>query len=106
MAKKAANRRSTPELDLGASTIPPKQKKAAEATETQKTCFMLDRSIPKDELKELEKAFEAEEYTESNLVPKPDPNAIMFDEYGIDGSTYDIPIILKAILCELVRRRV
>lgn len=105
MAKKAANKRSTPELDLGASTTPPKQKKAAEATETQKTCFVLDRSIPKDEFKELEKAFE--ESTKSNpIVPKPDPNAIMFDEYGIDGSTYDIPIILKAILCELVRRRV
>lgn len=89
MAKKAANRRSTPELDLGASTIPPKQKKAAEATESDIadiSVFNADKSEP--------------------AVQPPDPNAIMFDEYGIDGSTYDIPIILKAILCELVRRRV
>ena len=89
MAKKAVNRRSTPELDLGASTIPPKQKKAAEAAESAiagVSAFNADEGKP--------------------VIPKPDPNAIMFDEYGIDGSTYDIPIILKAILCELVRRRV
>ena len=89
MAKKAVNRRSTPELDLGASTIPPKQKKTAEATESAiagVSAFNDDKCKP--------------------IVPPPDPNAIMFDEYGIDGSTYDIPIILKAILCELVRRRV
>lgn len=89
MAKKAANRRSTPELDLGASTTPPKQKKAAEATESAiagLSAFNVDKREP--------------------IVQTPDPNAIMFDEYGIDGSTYDIPIILKAILCELVSRRV
>jgi hypothetical protein len=89
MAKKASNRRSTPELDLGASTIPTKQKKAAEATESAIagiSAFNVDKS--------------------EAVVQPPDPNAIMFDEYGIDGSTYDIPIILKAILCELVRRRV
>lgn len=88
MAKKAANKRSTPELDLGASTTPPKQKKAAEATESVLTGF----SVLVDE--------------GGKPIAPPDPNAIMFDEYGIDGSTYDIPIILKAILCELVRRRV
>lgn len=88
MAKKAANRRSTPELDLGASTTPPKQKKAAEGAQEQNEAV-----LPLD-------------LSECRPVPKPDPNAIMFDEYGIDGSTYDIPIILKAILCELVRRRV
>lgn len=89
MAKKAANRRSTPELDLGASTTPPKQKKAAEATESAVaglSAFNVDKREP--------------------IVQPTDPNAVMFDEYGIDGSTYDIPIILKAILCELVRRRV
>ena len=89
MAKKAANRRSTPELDLGASTTPPKQKKAAEATESAIagiSAFNADKRDP--------------------VVQTPDPHARTFDEYGIDGSTYDIPIILKAILCELVRRRV
>ena len=89
MAKKAANRRSTPELDLGASTTPPKQKKAAEATESAIAGIS---------------AFNADE--RDPVVQTPDPNAMMFDEYCIDGSTYDIPIILKAILCELVRRRV
>ena len=89
MAKKAANRRSTPELDLGASTTPPKQKKAAEAAESAVSGIS---------------AFNAAKC--EPIVQPPDPNAIMFDEYGIDGSTYDIPIILKAILCELVRRRV
>ncbi len=89
MAKKAANRRSTPELDLGASTIPPKQKKAAEATESAIAGISVS-NVDKRE----------------PIVTPPDPNAMMFDEYGIDGSTYDIPIILKAILCELVRRRV
>ena len=89
MAKKAPNRRSTPELDLDASTTPPKQKKAAEATESAIAGVSVSNA---DEGKPV--------------VQTPDPNAIMFDEYGIDGSTYDIPIILKAILCELVRRRV
>lgn len=89
MAKKAANRRSTPELDLGTSTTPPKQKKAAEATENAPAGISVSNA---DEGKPV--------------VQPNDPNAIMFDEYGIDGSTYDIPIILKAILCELVRRRV
>ena len=89
MAKKATNKRSTPELDLGASTTPPKQKKAAEATESA----IAGVSVLNDDKREP-------------VVKPTDPNAIMFDEYGIDGSTYDIPIILKAILCELVRRRV
>lgn len=104
MAKKAANRRSTPELDLGTSTTPPKQKKAAEATESAPAGISVSNA---DEgAQEQNEAVLPLDLSECRPVPKPDPNAIMFDEYGIDGSTYDIPIILKAILCEMVRGRV
>lgn len=88
MATKARTRRSTPETAQEATTTPKTSKKPAEGAQEQNEAV-----LPLD-------------LSECRPVPKPDPNAIMFDEYGIDGSTYDIPIILKAILCEMVRRRV
>lgn len=63
------------------STTPPEEENAAERTETRLNAVAEKSSAL-------------------------DPNAVMFDEYGIDGETTNIPAILKAILCELVRRRV
>ena len=79
MPRKAKNSASAPDLLGTAPNIPQTPKKVVERTETQ--------SAP-------------------SPAPSLDPNAIMFEEYGIAGDTTNIPQILKAILCELVRRRV
>ena len=78
MARKAKYSASAPDLLGTAPNIPQTPKKAVERTETQ--------PVP-------------------SPAPSLDPNAIMFDEYGIDGQCANIPAILKAILCEMIRGR-
>ena len=78
MPRKAKNSASAPDLLGTAPNIPQTPKKVVERTETQ--------SAP-------------------SPAPSLDPNAIMFDEYGIDGQCANIPAILKAILCEMIRGR-
>lgn len=68
------------------STTPPDGEKAAERTETALNAVPDGESRPNP--------------------PKIDPNGLIFDEYGIAGDCTNVPQILKAILCELVRRRV
>lgn len=84
---KARTRRSTPDKAQEATTTPKTSKKPAEGAQEQKEAV-----LPLD-------------LSECHPVPKPDPNAIMFDEYGIDGQCANIPNILKAILCEMIRGR-
>ena len=103
MAKKAANRRSTPEFDLGTSTTPPKQKKAAERTETP------EKPIP---------GFIADKIFGPGFYdPKPDeqpaavppassPAEYIVRQYGIEPNCTNVPRLLYAILCEVVRGRV
>ena len=79
MPRKAKNSASAPDLMQGAPVIPRNPKPTAERTENA-SAHIADI--------------------------QPDPNALMFEEYGIAGDTTNIPQILKAILCELVRRRV
>ena len=74
------------------STTPPDEEKAAERTETQKTCFVQDRLIPKDELKEL--------------APAPSPADYVAEKYDIRPDCTNVPRLLYAILCEVVRGRV
>ena len=78
MARKAKYSASAPDLLGDAPNIPQTPKKAVERTETQ--------------------------YTPSP-APSLDPNAVMSNEYGIDGQCANIPNILKAILCEMIRGR-
>ena len=86
------------------STTPLEEEKAVERTETQKTCFVQDRLIPKDELKEIEKAFE-ESATKNGVCVKSSDD-IISERYGFGPEQTDIPKLLYAILCETVRRRV
>ena len=78
MARIAKNSASAPDLLSGAPIIPRNPKPTAERAECS--------PAPVADV-------------------KPDPNGIIFDEYGIDGKCKDIPDILKAILCELVLAR-
>ena len=78
MPRKAKNSASAPDLLGTAPNIPQTPKKAVERTETA--------SAPVADF-------------------QPDPNALMFEEYGIDGQCANIPAILKAILCEMIRGR-
>lgn len=84
------------------STTPPEEEKAAERTETQKTVFVQDRLIPKDELKELEKKF-AEGV--SPIATMPSPADYVSRAYGIEPNCTNVPRLLYAILCEVVRGR-
>ena len=85
MAKNQRRRTQEALFSPAPSTTPPDEKKAAERTETPL------KAVPADEPR-------------LNL-PKIDPNGLIFDEYGIAGDCTNVPQILKAILCELVRRR-
>ena len=85
------------------STTPPDEEKAVERTETQKTVFVQDRLIPEDELKELEKKF-AE--GNSPIAPAPSPADYISEKYGIAPNCTNVPRLLYAILCEVVRGRV
>lgn len=94
------------------STTPPDEEKAAERTETPEKPipgFIADNIFgpgfndPKPDA-DIPPAVPADE-PRLNL-PKIDPNGLIFDEYGIAGDCTNVPQILKAILCELVRRRV
>ena len=80
----------------------PEPEKAAEGAETQKTCFVQDRAIPKDELKELEKAFE--ESAEKNGICVKSSDDIILERYGIRPDQTNIPKLLYALLCEAVSR--
>lgn len=84
------------------STIPSNEKKPAERTDSQKTCFVLDSAIPKDELKELEKAFE--DSAAKNGICVKSSEDIIRERYGISPDQTNIPKLLYALLCEAVSR--
>ena len=101
----ARNQRRRAQEDLfppAPSTTPPDEEKAAERTETQKTAFVQDRLIPKDELKELEKKF-AE--GNSPIAPAPSTADYIAVKYDIGPNCTNVPRLLYAILCEVVRGR-
>ena len=84
------------------STIPTDENKTAERTESQKTCFVLDIAIPKDELKEYENAFE--ESAKKHGVCVKSSEEIIRERYGISPDQTNIPKLLYALLCEAVSR--
>ena len=84
------------------STIPSNENKTAERTESQKTCFVQDRAFTKDELKELEKAFE--ESAEKNGICIKLPEEVIRERYGISPDQTNIPKLLYALLCEAVSK--
>ena len=93
------------------STTPPEEEKAAERTETpekpieqhsdDKCYFKLNLS--NDEREELERAYAA--LTSSPIRPIP-PEEHISRTYGIEPNCTNVPRLLYAILCEVVRGRV
>lgn len=77
MARNQRKRTTAPVLALGAITPPPDEEKAAERTESALT----------------------------DVQAAPSPADIIRDEYGIAANCTNVPQILRAILCEMVRGR-
>ena len=77
MAKNPRKRTPAPVLALGAITPPPDEEKAAERTESALT----------------------------DVPAAPSPADIIRDEYCIASDCANVPQILRAILCEMVRGR-
>ena len=91
------------------STTPPDEEKAAERTETHEKHipgFKVDYSIDLsgDEAKELERAFAA--LPSEPITPAPSPADYISEKYGIEPNCTNVPRLLYAILCEVVRGRV
>lgn len=86
------------------STTPPEEEKAAERTETAlKHIPDLKADLSSDEAKELERAFAA--LPSSPIRPIP-PEEHIARTYGIEPNCTNVPRLLYAILCEVVRGRV
>lgn len=100
--KQSSKRDQAALLSPDQSTIPQNENKTAERTESQKTCFMQDKAILKDELKELEKAFE--ESAEKNGICIKLPEEVIRERYGISPDQTNIPKLLYALLCEAVSK--
>lgn len=85
------------------STTPPEEEKAAERTETSEkpiTDFKADLSS--DETKELERAFGALPSEPIRPIP---PEELIARTYDIKPNCTNVPRLLYAILCEVVRGR-
>lgn len=91
-----------PVLDPVPAGTTPEPEKPAERADSKKTCFVLDRAIPKDELKELEKAFE--ESAAKNGICIKLPEEVIRERYGIRPDQTNIPKLLYALLCEAVSK--
>ena len=102
MARNQRRRAQEALFSPATSTTPPDEEKAAERTETQKTVFVQDRLIPKDELKDLERKFAK---VVSPITPAPSPADYISEKYGIEPNCTNVPRLLYAILCEVVRGR-
>ena len=100
--KQSSKRDQAALLPPDPSTIPSNENKTAERTDSQKTCFVQDRAIPKDELKELEKAFEESEKKNGICIKLPEE--VIRERYGISPDQTNIPKLLYALLCEAVSK--
>ena len=108
MAKNQRRRAQEALFSPAPSTTPPEEEKAAERTETpekpisdEKAYFKLNLS--NDEREELERAYAA--LTSSPIRPIP-PEEHIARTYGIEPNCTNVPRLLYAILCEVVRGRV
>ena len=85
------------------STTPPEEKKAVERTETpEKPTSSCALNLSSDEKEELELAFAA--FPSSPIRPIPTEELIV-RQYGIEPNCTNVPRLLYAILCEVVRGR-
>ena len=86
------------------STTPPDEEKAVERTETpEKPTSSWALNLSSDEKEELERAYAA--LTSSPIRPIP-PEEHIAQTYGIEPNCTNVPRLLYAILCEVVRGRV
>ena len=109
MAKNQRRRAQEALFSPAKSTTPPDEEKAAERTETpekpipdEKAYFKLNLS--NDEREELERAYAA--LTSSPITPAPSPADYISEKYDIKPNCTNVPRLLYAILCEVVRGRV
>lgn len=86
------------------STTPPEEEKAAERTETpEKPTSDFKSDLSSDEGKELERAFAA---LGSSPIRPISPEEHIARTYSIEPNCTNVPRLLYAILCEVVRGRV
>ena len=85
------------------STMPHDEENAAERTETtEKPIPVIKVDLSSDEAKNLERAFAA--LPSSPIRPIP-PEEHISRQYGIEPNCTNVPRLLYAILCEVVRGR-
>ena len=85
------------------STTPPEEEKAVERTEThEKPIPGIKVDLSSDEGKELERAFAA---LDSSPIRPITPEEHISRQYGIEPNCTNVPRLLYAILCEVVRGR-
>ena len=86
------------------STTPPEEEKAAERTETpEKPTSSWKLNLSSDEREELERAFRALDSEPIRPIP---PEEHIARQYDIAPNCTNVPRLLYAILCEVVRGRV
>ena len=104
MARNQRRRAQEALLSPAPSTTPPEEEKAAERTETpEKPLPGFKAYLSSDEAKELERDFAA--LPSSPIRPIP-PEEHISRTYGIEHNCTNVPRLLYAILCEVVRGRV
>ena len=93
------------------STTPPDEEKAAERTETHEKPipgFIADKIFGPGfyDQKPDEKQADPAETDVQPIPPAPSPAEYIARQYGIEPNCTNVPRLLYAILCELVRRRI
>lgn len=91
------------------STTPPEEEKAAERTETPEEPipgFIADKIFGPGFYDPKPGEQQTPETDVPPIPPAPSPADYIARAYGIEPNCTNVPQILKAILCELVRRRV
>ena len=85
------------------STTPPDEEKAAERTETpKKPASSWKINLSNDEREELKQAYAALDSSPIRSIP---PEEHIARTYGIEPNYTNVPRLLYAILCEVVRGR-
>ena len=103
MAKNQRRRAQEALFSTAPSTTPPEEEKAAERTETpEKPIPGIKVDLSSDEGKELERAFAALDSSPIRPIP---PEEHIARTYGIEPNCTNVPRLLYAILCEVVRGR-
>ena len=101
MAKNQRRRAQEALFSTAPSTTPPDEEKAAEREETpEKPTSSWKLNLSSYERKELERTFAALDSEPIRPIP---PEEHISEKYGIEPNCTNVPRLLYAILCEVVR---